>query len=575
MALTDTCPNLCVMSDFWDISLDTQNYSLRIYGRIDSYDGNVNFSIQQLLDDMVVNIHRALNRLYGAFAGLLQNKDGPLIIFNDHHDLESWYWAKSIHGQLILSPKLETILLRCDFEHFVDSDYLALMLSPHYVLDEGNIKGTRTAFKNVSKLDFASVVTISSGEITTISRYWDPCDFIDAEMSSLSQHEAAMQFRDLFVQVIREQIFSTDQNFATELSGGIDSGCVTSTLGALTDRSFKAITVPSAPGDWGYEMSKIQDVLTMYPHIEHVCTNEVSTSFASSLTHPARLNMPEMFWSYTSNLVSNGVPYLFSGEGADWYLEGSDYIWDQSLQHKKIGQMLKSAWFLMKRGGVRKIASYATRVILPQCIGNHVARKKLYDIEFPNLGNEAWRYPNWVHSSVCDTNQPLYSNISRKFLEVSSMTWESSIMSTLMFPPLHKWRGVAQTRMVFPFYDKRLMEFGLSVPNYLKFTLSPETRTYYGSSKQVIRKGMTGIVPESTLRCQRKATYSFPMNNRVRNNARQLFSQKQVLLEEMGHISSKMLVASLDTSSDDNDSWIDTAIAIELWLRRLHQMRII
>ena len=319
----------------WDYGCDTTSHSMRIWGRIDSYGTSGIFSQETLLADFLNSPSAALNRLHGAYAGVIISDDGSVTIFNDHYDLESWYWSTSVSGRLILSPQLESILLRSDCQHSVDETYLALLLSPHYVLEEGNVSGTQTAFNSVSKLDFASIARFSQGKLLGISKYWNPEDFIDTSKTKLTEAGAHEKFRSLFLEVIQEQIVSTKGSFASELSGGIDSGCVTASLATLSDGPFKAVTVQSAADDWSYERSKIQGVLEKYPKVEHVCMSFEQKPLISPVEHPTRLNMPEMFRSYTTRLVEGGVPYLFSGEGADWYLEGSDYVWDEFFRDKK------------------------------------------------------------------------------------------------------------------------------------------------------------------------------------------------------------------------------------------------
>ena len=237
--------------------------------------------------------------------------------------------------------------------------------------------------------------------------------------------------------------------------------------------------------------------------------------------------------------------------------------------------MLSSVLHMVKRGGVSRTISYLRQVALEQVRGTDDSRVKLTDIDLPNTSNSVGKYPKWISSRVQRLNEPVYQRMRNSLASNTTTTWESTVFSTLMFPPLHKWKGSAQTRMVFPFYDKRLMEFGFSVPNYWKFAMAAETSSYYGSCKQLLRKGMVDIVPESTLSCQKKATYSFPTNSRLKHNARELFSRQGVLLERMNLIDAEALVTSLSSSSDDNDSWVDMAIAIELWLIKLEDLKIL
>ncbi len=566
---------VCIDAESWNFRAESETHTLYVYGRIDSY--KQNFSTPtNLLSDMVYDLPNALNNLHGAFAGILTDKrNGSFTVFNDHYDLETWYWTNNTSGTLILSPRLERILRRSDCHHAVNKSYLNIFLSPHYALEEGCFSNTSTAFENISKLDYASVAHFIEDKLVSISQYWNPYNLFD-QGEKRSFNDICEEFRELLLSVIKEQIDSTKRNFACDISGGIDSGCVASSLGVLFSDPFTAVTVMCAPDDWEYEHEKVRSILNKFPHIIHQCV-EGNTLYEQStpIVHPARINMPDALWKYTSELTSHGIQHLFSGEGGDWYLEGSDYIWDSAFRERKYGLMSQTLLRMIERGGIRDTFAYASKVIAPQLIGGQYSKHRVLETELPNLGHRSDVYPAWIHKSVQESNRPVYEAARQSFLKSRIKTWENIITSTLMFPPVHKWKGIAQTSMVFPYYDKRLMEFGLSIPNYQKFVLSENARTSYGAKKQIQRVTMRGIVPTLILGCQHKATYSFPVTNRVEKIAKSLFSRNQVFLGEFGFINPNILVKNLDTLSGDDDMWVDAAIAAELWLTKIHSERII
>jgi asparagine synthase (glutamine-hydrolysing) len=65
--------------------------------------------------------------------------------------------------------------------------------------------------------------------------------------------------------------------------------------------------------------------------------------------------------------------------------------------------------------------------------------------------------------------------------------------------PLQLWR---------PFADRRLHAFLLAIPPEQKFEPHPATDEYYAGAKQIVRRGMQGILPESVRRRTEKTHFA-------------------------------------------------------------------
>lgn len=127
-----------------------------------------------------------------------------------------------------------------------------------------------------------------------------------------------------------------------------------------------------------------------------------------------------------------------------------------------------------------------------------------------------------------------------------------------------------------PYLDRRLLDFGLSVPPEFKFEFHQGKISHYGSRKVLQRKGLKGIVPPEILESQIKATYGSPVVRRLKAYLPQVFAQsRQSLVAEFGIIQAeKFREAMWRVISDENISdadeilpWLDAVLHLELWLQ--------
>lgn len=375
-----------------------------------------------------------------------------------------------------------------------------------------------------------------------------------------------------------------------DLSGGIDSGCnvaVAADLmskGEIDAHDFHTFTAVFGKGSLT-EKVKIDSVLNRWPFIEqHYIQGDDLCNFLESgqykdlraTANCSRMNIPESYVAICQLAARLGCRSVLTGEAADWYLEGTDAIWDSLIKSGNSKELMRSAKILRARSNAKTFAKYmymyALRPLLPGRLGTEEYLREYYastlHAEVPDLFTESF---------TKDLQELMRQQIAMLRKKKRLSTWNQQLEHDLMFPPNHGWQGIAvDTELKLPYLDKRLLEFGLTVPPEFKFRLDDDRVSHYGSRKCLQRYGLEDIVPHEIIQSQHKEVYSTPVDNRLSESLPVVFADPyKALVTEMDITDPKklrkaILYALSDECADPADpvtAWLDTLLSLELWLR--------
>jgi asparagine synthetase B (glutamine-hydrolysing) len=420
-----------------------------------------------------------------------------------------------------------------------------------------------------------------------INNYWQPITKID---KSIDLHDASSQLRKCLDNVLLGLSKYEGSKNIYELSGGIDSACTycyaKSNYHEMNSNSV-AITMSGGTSTWSHEEKKVNSMINQYPS-KHILFDaddyhnylELSShsGFVSS-NQPSIFNLPYAATNILSLSEKEGGDFVIGGEGADWYLDGSHYIGDyllSNLKFKSIFNLLKKA----RGGNFIQVFKYISRTfvapLLPKPIEEKAYLKQFHEtllaFEMPNI------FTRTVEMSLKKGMTETLFDITLRNSNLKY--WAQKNEHDLMFPPNQNWHSIGNpggVTRIFPFFDRQMIDFGLSVPPDVKYSLKADRISYYGSCKTMQREAFKSEIPTSVITDQYKSSYSNPVTNRVVDAYSTIF-EKDLFVSRLGIVNRDKFHSYVIAFHEkvkgqepyyDDEAWIDGLYSLELWLRHI------
>lgn len=436
---------------------------------------------------------RCLEHLVGAFAFALWDRlEHRLFLAVDHsggrplyyhHRGGRWFAFASMPKGLHALPELPAEL---------DEDLVAhhLALAP---TEQGQL-----FFRGIDRLPPAHYLTVTETTVR-LSRYWSPEHSPEVRLHSDAEYIEA--FRERFDGAVKAQLRAVG-GVASHLSAGLDSGSVTATAARLLGptgghlTAFTAIPRPGAagakPGRLGNEGLAAAEVAAMYANIEHVLLDSAGQSFLDTLDpFIAAADRPPS--NPTNNIWITAIQREAAARGCSVILTGA--YGNATISQTGLG--LLSEWF--RQGRWLQLARTVWKLRSP---GSQSFAGLAAETVLPGL-------PRWVRRQVIGRRFSLsYSLVHPEIsarLRLREQAWEA------LNPPIRDARGASRyllnrsdsgpyhlaaqathgVDVRDPTFDKRVVEFCFGIP--------AEQFIREGQSRSLIRRGMHGRLPDSTL----------------------------------------------------------------------------
>lgn len=520
-------------------------------------------------------------QLSGPFAtAILNTRMRTLRLLRDPIALRPLYY--STHGNRIaFGSDVRQVLGGETNSPAISEQKLIELFSPLYLIDESESDESLTMFEGIRSVPYGSSVEFSSGVSEEVNRYWEPPRTLQHHWES--PRECALHFRELFSQVMKEQI-DTPFGIAAELSGGIDSGCVVSIAGHMLSEQNKELNTYTATfgSQSSGERTRVAAICERYPNVlEHMtnCDQQIGSLENSEwrsyrpAVRPSRQNLPATFVQLAELAAQDKARILLSGEGADWYLEGTDMIWDSLIKSANFQELSRAFNVLRHRSGCRKALRYMLGQAAPSLLPGKLGRRAYLNSYYDWISNDD--IPDIFTSSFKKKLGDTINNQKAQLLGKNNLScWSQTLEHELVFPPNHVWQGVPiELEMRLPYLDRRIVEFGLTVPPEFKFNIDENNASHYGCRKSLQRQAFGHVVPQEVITAQQKEIYGSPVARRLRQELPMIISQS-LLLCEMGVLDNRKLAEATSAflADEENEShplipWLDSVLATENWLR--------
>lgn len=357
-----------------------------------------------------------------------------------------------------------------------------------------------TLYKKIKRLPPGHTLSVDKEMQIKIVRYWKPETIQINE--TINDAEVKERFLALYRQAIADRIDSFE-NTVFDLSGGLDSSSNTCLAKQIfTDKRIRSLSQNYSSLPLCDESEYIDAVLGKYD-LDHIKVELDTLDYkeAYSLAYNYRLNP---YWpilvTYTTTLhiakilQANGITRLITGQGGDQLMGGSPYVLYDYFRRFEWRQLSKEL-----KASQKPFSAIKSFILLP-LIGekNKNRLKKIYaSLKF----NRSQSNTNSIEKkqniqSVCDDistdSLAFWHDIDALTNPITSLMFDASAYHTIS-----KHFGI---NAFHPFYDRRVMEFVLSLPSKYKFS--------EGWTKKVLRSAMDGVLPNKILQRKDKAEFT-------------------------------------------------------------------
>ena len=430
-----------------------------------------------------------------------------------------------------------------------------------------------TLFAGVDQVPPAHIVVFTPDGVHT-ERYWDfDCHRVAAEQSF---DDYARTFRILFERAVARRLRSTHP-VAIAVSGGLDSSSIFCAAAGAAVSPLIGLTYTSHDGGASHESAFVREVERASARtIRQVDAPMEGLLFQSTdmirIVEAPMLNGQWFRGHRLMNAVTtSGARTLLTGHWGDQVLFDQAYLVDllKSGAWRTVNAHLREylRWFPDARGHefVRQFGSDVLEYFLPAWVRQTIRAGR-------RIGGHLPPWDDWFCDAFRDEARP------DRFAHASSATALSSALYREVRSQYHhfclEWNAkVAASygfEMAFPFLDRDLVEFLISVPG--------TTLARNGVPKALLREALVGVTPEGILRRCGKGDFTDAVNQSTRRDFAALVNMlgPRSLVVELGYVDADKLQrgvlaagAALEHSTTSVVSWRMTAMAaLEIWLRQ-------
>jgi asparagine synthase (glutamine-hydrolysing) len=428
---------------------------------------------------------QCVHKLRGMFAFILWDQKRQQIFgARDHFGIKPFYYYLD-QEKMVMASEIKSILAIPGIERTVRTESVYQYLSFQYVPEPN------TMFENIKKLPHGHYFTIARDGKLHIQQYWDP------------QFAPTDRALDELVEELRERLYhSVEYHMQSEVSRGcfLSSGLDSTAIAAYMHQKEKIKTFSV-----GFEGADNEAVISSDTAFmlgtEHyakmISEREFFDAFDRALWHQDEpLSDPSAVALYlVAQFAKKHVTVILSGEGADELFGGY-------RSYKESGLMKMIHWLpeSLQHRLHRLVASLPTNVV-----GRNALMSASTPLEQRYFGNNVFFSEEWMQQLFAFDRGKLASfahprEIVAPFYDKSkhldSLTRMQYIDLQLALPgdtliKADKMSMAHSLELRAPFLDKELFELARQIP--AKYRISD------GSTKTILRKSLSGIVPETIL----------------------------------------------------------------------------
>jgi asparagine synthase (glutamine-hydrolysing) len=493
-----------------------------------------------------------LNKFNGMWAfAIWDRKKKILFCARDRFGVKPFYYY--LDGNIfIFASEIKQILECNEYKRKPNEkmiyDYLVIGLENHT---------TETFFKDIYQLrggEYA-IVDLDSRTFKKI-RYYDL-----SKVSNIDRKESDYyaELKELFIDSVNLRLRS-DVPVGSCLSGGLDSSAVVSIGSALLQKKGDKIfnTFTACWENQEIDEKKYAETVVassgangnyVYPSSE-----ELAQDLSNLIWHQEEpFGSLSIFaqWSVMKAARERGIPVLLDGQGGDEVFLGYErYYAGFLLELIKKRKLRRFIHELIKSGENSKLTQKKIILFYVYFNFNWMRALRLYIKTKPFMNEDFMKFYNIPER--LDIFRGIKTVSAHQIYEIQ----EIQLAHLLKYADRNSMAFSVETRL--PFLDYRLVEFAMSVPS--------EYKIRNGWTKNLIREGMKGIIPEDIRKRKNKLGFEVPQARLMQAVLPQLLAkiEKGTVLEK--YFNMEWLMNALK-SDDLNNLTLWKAVCLDLWFR--------
>ncbi len=263
-----------------------------------------------------------VKHLRGMFAfALWDSRKRRLFMARDHMGQKPLFFCQK-DGGFAFASEVKSILTSGIIKPEIDMEGLWHYVSLRFMPDDHSL------FQGIKKLPAAHCLTFENNQVH-ISRYWD-VEFKNKSKSS--EAELTDQLDELLLDTVKGHLMS-DVPLGTFLSGGIDSGVVSSMMAVLGEKNLPHFSIGTNEKEFDElpYARMVSEKYNMQAH-EKVIEPDLIHTIPSMIYHMDEPADPFGFGVYlVSEMASEHVKVVLTGDGGDENFAGYDRYLGQRL----------------------------------------------------------------------------------------------------------------------------------------------------------------------------------------------------------------------------------------------------
>lgn len=458
------------------------------------------------------------------------------------------YWHDG--ARLAFASELQALTLAPGLPRAIDpealSDYLAYMSVP----------APRTIYRAVRKVPPAHVV-IADRRGIEVRSYWQ-LDYTPKR--EISEQDAAMRVRELLTAAVKRRLMS-EVPLGAFLSGGVDSSAVVAVMASLSDQPVRTFSIGFDDAPYN-ELPHARRIAQRFGcvHEEFIVRPDAVEILPGLVRHFGEpfADSSAIPTAYLAKLTRGHVTVALSGDGGDEIFGG-------------YGRHFASS--VAEHWAVRAAARVAGRAGADPRRPSRLAR--FLDAA---AGTRAERYRRWAGVFTPEAIAALapgaasgQGTVQQAFDDVRTLDAIDAMLAvdTRVYLPTDLLVKMDITTMMFslearsPLLDRELAEFVARLPTRMK--------VQRGSTKHLLKKAMTGLLPDDILR-RPKRGFAVPIGGWFRGALRDYANDhlRASRAAAAGLVDQRAVSAVLDehlSGTRDRAHEVWTLLMLELWYR--------
>lgn len=509
----------------------------------------------------------SFSRLLGDFSFVIWDPQRrQLICVRDYIGIKPFYYHHS-SKRFLFSSEIKQLAEHPDVPLAVNEGMVGEYLSFSFC------SKTETLFTHINRLAPGHYLIIGPDSLTSRC-YWS------GEPGRTLYYKKSSEYTEHFLEIFQRAVacrLRCNGEISAELSGGLDSSTVVGMACHLLRQQNNfplqtySLTYPNKPFDEKEYIDAVLKHNTVPAHLI-TCREAIIPAWKEQVRQTFE---PPDFPNLSINdlLLSavreNKSPVILSGIGGDECFTGSGYPYLDYLQSGKVIPLLKEIQYQTQQGVARTLKRVGINLLWP--LTPPILRKLF------TRGSAQQHIPEWLAKNFIDTIQLVQRIHSRDpRLSLSNL---SSVASKIFFlgggvqfflEAIDRQRARYHIENRYPFFDQRIVEFAMSVPDYEK--------QREGKIKYLLRNRSNQFLPMLVKERRSKAEFSYLFNQAFQQSLFLLDKEKLSLGkmnwidENLFHsaISRKKELVTKNNYASGQKTWeLWFAFSINLWYNEL------